>query len=377
MSRTLELGCQECGSLAGECPDGRQIVYADNNAIGAGIVNHVPQLHAAPRMAPGDMHQYVAPNLDRGPIAQALRESIAFYEDVRPEAIAFAGSGLSMLGDLPAAVGAASAVVIQNDFPGHRRAQSMHGVPIHAVPASPIAATVCPNSVAKVVAAAPRPITLLTYPMTNPGQAIVSEAVIDAALDANSEGIVVVDAAYRHSLTDNSDMPIAHKATQMERLLYMNVASKDLTSCGSRLSWFVANEPLLKTVRRALTPYPVAPICAQYVSWLARRPQLVRQAHAVQRRALKVFETGLQHLPYQVRVGPGPWAMVRLGDAASEYVERMARDHRVLVQEQTVLPDLKGWVRLSATVPCEARRVIVALHAVLGHETPVAALMDA
>lgn len=356
----VQPACEMCTAYT--CKGVCETIYADNNAVGRSITRYVPALYYLERAAPGDFSEYCNPNADRGPVASELRSALARRENVERHQLVIDGPGLGRIQRLPALFGATDVVVATQDFPGFRMAAKSCDLPLHEIGYDNTGVVIDATRAIEIVAGLDRPITMVTAPITNPGQSSVRLRLVEAVAAANPEGWVVIDPAYATSDADFDRHDAVQLALRHHNILYMNVAAKDLGACGTRISWYIASDEMLEKLKADIDPYPVPLASARYVRRLADRPAIVDAIHDVQHASIEIFRNGLASSNLETRVGPGPWALINLGldaQAVTEILESQF-DIRVQLQNGNGL-GLDGWVRVSATVPCEARAVMMGL----------------
>ncbi len=239
----VQPACEMCTAYT--CKGVCDTIYADNNAVGRSITRYVPALYHLERAAPGDFSEYCNPNADRGPVASELRSALARREDVERHQLVIDGPGLGRMQRLPTLFGATDVVVATQDFPGFRKAAASSDLPLHEIGYDEHGDAVDTKKAVELVRGLDRPITMVTAPITNPGQARVSLEFVHAVAEANPNGIVVIDPAYAASVPSFDRHDAVRLALGSENILYMNVAAKDLGACGTRVSWYIANELLL------------------------------------------------------------------------------------------------------------------------------------
>jgi len=310
----------------------------------------------------GAIFGYCTPNDDRDPTGYSTRCAIARLEQVELQNVRITGSVLECVGALPAILNRGSIVKLTTDFRGYARGAT-GSVKLIEIPVD-VTSAIDPGFVAHFVKNAPAPIVFLTFPVTNPGQQLVSLDIVESVLRANSDAIVVLDNAYRGSLETEK---LARYALTNSRTLYLNTASKDLLLCGARFGWAIATMPLIDWISAALPPYGVGADALGYGLDILSRPHALRAARATQAQARDILNSGLRRLGAKVRSGPGPWILVQLGDDAGRIVKILADTFLIDVQLQT--DALTGWIRISATVPCEADRIVSAFASILGTAT--------
>jgi histidinol-phosphate/aromatic aminotransferase/cobyric acid decarboxylase-like protein len=363
MPKTTTLAQPACEMCTTDtCKGVCDTIYADNNAVGRSITRYVPALYHLERAAPGDFSEYCNPNADRGPVASELRSALARREGVERHQLVIDGPGLGRMQTLPGLFGATDVVVATQDFPGFRKAAAASGVPLHEIGYGEQGDTIDVKQAVELVRGLERPMTMVTAPITNHGQARVSLAFVQAVATANPNGMVIIDPAYAASVPDFDRHDAVELALTSDNILYMNVAAKDLGACGTRVSWYIANKVVLEKLAADIDPYPVSLAAARYVRRLADRPAIVDAIHDVQHASIEIFRNGLAFSNLETRIGPGPWALVNLGHDAKTVVDILQAQFDIRVQLQTGNElGLDGWVRLSATVPCEARAVMMGL----------------
>lgn len=344
----------------GSCSQGGDIIYADNNATGRRILNYVPELALMEVVEPGDMSEYVNPNADRGPIGRQLKAVLAGLESVAPEELVIDGSGLNRMKLLPNLYGAKSVVTIANDFPGYKAAATSCNLPHYEIPCGIWEPTLSEGDAVQTVAVLDKPLVFLSMPVTNPGQTVVGLGVARAILRAHPEALVIIDSAYRRDNILSEDY--VQFALEEDRVLYMNVAAKDLGSCGARVSWMIGSPRMLDPIRQDVCPYPVSMHAARYLAKLATKPHVVEKIHHVQRAAVDVYRDWLPSSGLKYKTGAGPWVLIHIGQDVANVVKDLTEVYGILVQDQSgKAADLEGWIRVSANVPCDAIKVTRAI----------------
>ncbi len=339
-------------------------IYADNNAVGRRMLDYVPGLAELETCVPGDMYEYVNPNTDRGALGVGLRSGLMGMENVTQDQILIDGAGLERITRLPALFGADTIVTIGADFPGYGRGRALSDLRLVNVPAEPGSQHVDPDAVAAAVHGLSRPLVFITMPFTNPGQSKTDLDLVRAALDATETAIVVVDAAYRRAASRVEDYVAFALANP--RVLYLNVAAKDLGAAGARLSWMIGTPDMLAYIGRDMLPYPVCAHAARFVSRLVRMPELIERIHLIQREAGDVLRHWVRERSVRSVYSEAPWVLLDFGDGCNELVAQLKADHHIFVQNQTgLVAGLDGWVRISAGVPGDAERIVSALDQLL------------
>ena len=345
-------------------------IYADNNAVGPKILNYVPEIGVIAPSCPSDMFEYIASNQDRGPVARALRDAIAATEGVSKESVLVFGSGLEMICKLPPILKRDTVVAIEGDFFGYRKAASLCELPFVEVPNGLADLQVSLEAVSRTLSGLVRPILYVTLPFLNPYQTKVPLGLVRELLEHHEDLIVVADCAYRRY---SSPGWMAKSAEQHSRLIYLNVSAKDLGTCGARISWMVAGKELRDCISSRLLPYEIGMPAARKVTALLQSPRIVERIIMTQSAASELLREGLETLGFELRTGSGPWVLVHIGNHAGDIMKTLREEEGVFVQLQdAIVPSLRGWLRISATVPCEARAIVRALarHAPMKEQPP-------
>jgi histidinol-phosphate/aromatic aminotransferase/cobyric acid decarboxylase-like protein len=350
----VAVSCIACRSVM--CDSATGPIHAHNNAPGPRMPYYVPELLFHERIDVGDMSRYCGPNDPKDPLGNDLRLALSGLEAVAPQQLRVIGSGLEMMQVLPRAYDCDGVLVLENDFIGYSMTASIQGIDVHHIPCALDRRMVNFDALAKSLRVFERPLVYLTMPVTNPGQCYTGSALLRHMRSLNPQACIVIDAAYRRASSVSEDY--AALALENDRTIYLNVAAKDLGACGARISWIVADATMLRQLDPWLTPYPVAPVSARYVTGLARDPTTANRIHAVQRIAKEHYEAEFRRAGFDIKTGAGPWVLLYAGENSADLVSDLANKDMILIQDQSEkFPNLSGWVRISATVPCEARRV--------------------
>jgi histidinol-phosphate/aromatic aminotransferase/cobyric acid decarboxylase-like protein len=342
-------------------------IVASNNAIGAGIFRYVPELRDIWPQDPTANENYAAIHEKGDPHGWSLRTAVAEVEGVRPEDVFLTGSLLDLFNYLPEKLNRHCIIKVGPDFSGYARGANRH-IRVIEIDVPVAQRTIDPEVVARVVRENDGALVYLTFPITNPGQQKMAIEVAEAALGANENAIVVIDAAYESFVESSERQQLARLALAHERAIYLQTASKDLTLCGARFGWGVASENLRATLKTIITPYAPSPASLLQGISLLRRPDLLAKIRDVQTEARDILIDGLTKLRWKASTplyfGVGPWILVDMSDDAQEIVESLANDFQIDVQRQSAAA-LSGFVRISATVPCEAVTIVNAVGAVV------------
>jgi histidinol-phosphate/aromatic aminotransferase/cobyric acid decarboxylase-like protein len=344
------------------CPCGApgrpaRIIEADCNSIGRRAAYTVPAVRLALETDPVDVLSYERPNKRHDGWSDRLRRKLAEYEGVPEDLIYITGSGLEFISAAVSALEIGTLFCLEGDFIGYSRAASLARAEKRTIPCDPLTKSFPPERIADHVRGAKNAMLALTFPFTNPLQTPVSEEAVEAAAKANPDLIILADGAYlrfgkRHGL--------AKLALLYPNLFYLQVAAKDLFLSGARLSWIVTSRALASRIAAILPPYPVNPVSVQQAYQMLCAPGIVEKLRQTQSRARDILAVGLDAIGLDVIAGPAPWILVRFGRDARDIVSELAK-RGILIQLQDENSCLKGWVRISATVPCEAGAIVDAL----------------
>jgi len=360
-------------SLGNNLNDGGAAVYVDNNSVGRLIVQYIPELIELEQGEPGDFAEYINVNVGRGPIGESLRVGLSQLENVTKEQILIDSSGLNRIKLLPLMVGAKSVVTVQGDFPGYSLAASIKGISHHEIPCQIGAKTLSPQVVADVVTNLDSPVVFLSMPIINPGQTAINLEIAKAILKANDTAIIVIDAAYKRAVKNSEDY--VRFALNNPRVVYLNVAAKDLGACGARICWMIATPELLNRIKSGICPYPVPTQAARFISRLSLRSDLIARIHEVQAEAKEIYREWLAVSGLRYIDGDGPWVLIYLGVYCSKIVEQLINDHQIFTQDQSnKVSNLDGWIRISSSVPCQAKKVVKAMREIIGGSEAISLL---
>jgi histidinol-phosphate/aromatic aminotransferase/cobyric acid decarboxylase-like protein len=341
-------------------------IVASNNAVGPAIVSHVPAALLTTPSSGGLNFGYCAANNDGEPLGMQFRRAVARVEGVSAADVYITASLLEWFERLPRALGRRNIFRMMGDFVGYGRGAA-DDIRLTEIPVAIEADSVDPLAVANVVRGSDKPIIFLTFPVTNPLQQKMSLDVVRAILAANSEAIIVIDNAYRGF---GEVSGLASFALSNERTIYVQTASKDLLLCGARIGWFVASPLLRARTAPSVLPYAACPASLEQGHRLLQMPDVLSAMRQKQARARDILSLGSSRLGLPICTGAGPWISIKLGCQSASVVETLAIEHRIDVQMQT--GSLAGWVRISATVPCQAQIIVSALDKILAPKTRTA-----
>jgi histidinol-phosphate/aromatic aminotransferase/cobyric acid decarboxylase-like protein len=339
-----------CGCTVGK------MIEAHNNAVGTTMIHYVPALRPLLE-TPAELNLRYVPILeDSDPDVASARGLIAEGLGVAADEVIICGSLLEKFGTLAKRLGCETLVRLNGDFGGFEAGAEM-GVRMERIEVDPAAEWIDPSAVAAAVRDLPRPLVCVTFPCTNPYQQKMSVEVVQAVLASNPEAIVLVDDAYRRFGNING---LAKMASVSERIIYVQTASKDMFVCGARIGWIVCAPRLRDAIRRGVRPYVVSPVSVAQLRALLGAPEVMDQVRAVQQEARDILASGITALGLPTRTGQGPWLLIRIGEHADLVEKVLRRSFGIRVQMQTS-EFLRGWLRISATVPCEARTIVAAV----------------
>jgi len=337
--------------------DPNRRIVAKNNCAGPGIVSYAPGLRTISLADPELNFRYCEANSDQDEIGFAARKAIAELEHVSYEFVGITGSLLDFFATAASIFGCRSQVKIAFDFPGYFQLPGPLTGNVQ-IPVDIDADAINPAAVENVVKRADTPLVYLTFPVTNPGQHLMSLELARVALAANDKAIVALDNAYRGVREIDG---LARFAIENERSLYINTAAKDLFLASARFGWAITRQPLLAQLLAGLArqPFKISGLSLEQGRRVLAAPGDLRAARLAQAKARDILAAGLRTLGVRTRSGLGPWVLLYFGDEAAEIVRELGATYKIDIQLQT--NDLTGWVRISATIPCEASRIVHAM----------------
>ncbi len=331
-------------------------IVADSNMPGLALPHFVPELAKLGGPRTSSSAAYCAANEHRDEVAIDLRDRIARVEYVPPSDVLITPALMTLFKSLPIALGCKSIVKITGDFRGYETA--IGGLPVHHVFPDFSHRHVDPAVVAAAVKGKEKPVVYTTFPVTNPGQQRTSLEIVEATLTANSEATVVIDNAYGGF---GGERGLAAFARSTPRVIYLQTGSKYLFDSG-RFGWAVGHADLRKPMLDAMSRFDVGSQAADHAVRLLDRPAVLSQMRAVVVRARTILEEKLGSLASLV-TGVGPWVLFQAGDHAAEVVAELRDTYNIHVQLQD--GPLKGWIRISATCPCEAALIAHAVESIV------------
>jgi histidinol-phosphate aminotransferase len=299
---------------------------------------------------------YLPTNDNTHPEVARFKANIASLEGVSADSVRLTGSLLELFTVLPAWLGRKSAWRLAGDFPAYTR--FLTDLPTFEILIDLSRDEIDPLEVAAALEGVAAPIVYLTFPVTNPYQHRTSVGIVEAILSANADAIVVIDNAYRRygRMTELASLAQAH-----DRIVYVNTASKDLFLCGARVGWLIASPELLAKIDPHVGPYVPSPVSIEQLNSFLESPATLDRILDTAIVARGILEDAATGLFRRVRTGPGPWVMIYYGDEVAWTVDALLSRYLIRVQPQSGL--LEGWLRISATVPCQAEKVAAALRA--------------
>jgi histidinol-phosphate/aromatic aminotransferase/cobyric acid decarboxylase-like protein len=225
-----------------------------------------------------------------------------------------------------------------------------------------------PTVLAETVTGRKNAMLCMTFPATNPLQTPITRQHLKAVIAANPDITILLDGAYRQF---GDHQQLATLALQYPQVIYMQVASKDLHLPGARLSWVVPSKRHAARLMASAAPYPLNSGAVGQVMAMLRRHDLIAELHEQQRLARDHLAKALGRVGLPILRGAGPWVLLKWPTDAATLVRDLERRFAILVQQQTMPPLDNSWIRISATVPHEARRITSAISALIGEKLAV------
>lgn len=339
------------------CTTASSRIVASNNAIGIRIASYHPEVLLTSSINAFNFG-YCAANDDRDDLGVAVRRLIAELEGVKVGEVQICGSLLELFTRLPRALGCRTIVKVAGDFAGYARGSAID-IPLVETRPDLENPLVDPSLVSETVRDLDKPMVFLTFPVTNPFQQTTPVEAAGAVLEANPEAIVVLDNAYRgYGQTKGLvSLALAHG-----RVIYVQTAAKDLLLCGGRFGWAITSPTLREKLSQVLLPFTPSPASLEQGRRLLLMPSTLESMRKTQTKARDILSEGISRVA-STRSGPAPWILVDFGTEAANVTEELRTKYRVDVLQQAA--PLLNWVRISATVPCEAHRIVDVITEVL------------
>lgn len=326
------------------------------NQLDEAIFDEVPGLLEAVTVDPRLLAAYSSDASEGGKL---YRMAVAAHEGVPFETVRATGSLLPEINLLPPLLDRQTLVTLDTDFAQYRRTQTARLN--HVLIPVPLAKQeVEPAQFARAVYGQDRPIVFITMPRSNPAMTLVRYEAVEATLDANPDAYVVVDAAYVRFVDPDKQVDYARRVLQNPRVIFIQTGSKHLGLCSVKCGWLIANPDLLARLQHY--PYVASGQSKAVVVNILRTPGLIDAITSVQKAALREMTAGLLALNLRIETSSEtPWLLVDFGHDAKAIVKDLA-DAGIDVQPQAqFFPSLWSWVRVSATVPWQARVFVEAM----------------
>jgi histidinol-phosphate aminotransferase len=190
----------------------------------------------------------------------------------------------------------------------------------------------------------------------SPTGTVVSREQIVAIAQAAPQAIVLVDEAYYHFFGET----VVDLIDAVPNLVVARTFSKAYGLAGLRLGLLAGSEPLLRWVRRVLSPYSVNSIALAaltaalkddaYLDWYVAQ---VKQARAEFLSSLDAME--LKYWPTEAN-----FVLVDIGSAHREFVQSL-RAEGILVRDRSADPGCDGCVRITIGTPEQMRTATAAV----------------
>lgn len=333
------------------------LIRADCNCLGRGAKRRYPELNEILATDADDGLEY-DDNRRLDGQCQRLRELIGERERCSPSRVLLGGSGLDRIPMIAAALGIERIIRLEGDFHGYDRHSLLTGVERVTLRVDPKTRTLSPEALAAAVRGLGKAMLMLTLGGSNPLQTPITRAHVKAAHEANPELVILVDGAYRQY---SEQFHLADLADEFERVIYLQVASKDIFLPGPRLSWVVPSVRFTDRLTQIQAPFPLNTGGVRQAIAMLERPELLAALRGEQASARDVLIEGLSRLRLTLISGVAPWVVLQWPGDAAAVVRKLEDDYGVLVQQQVHAPLEENWIRISATTPEEATHIVWAL----------------
>jgi histidinol-phosphate/aromatic aminotransferase/cobyric acid decarboxylase-like protein len=336
---------------------GDYCINASSNCAGPALLDELPHLAELLCTAAHDAMSYCEPGL------MPLKLAIARTVNAQTEWVIPCGSTLAMIEKLPKALGATDVIVVHGDFSGFARSNTVFEVPMYIIDANTGADSGVIDRVLKVAHACEAPLIYITGEATNPLQTVIDHVRLANELPmANPKAILVVDTAYADYGRECSQTTMTKLTEICDHLILLAPASKILFAPGLTSGWMIVrNTELRAKISGKALPYPCVNLAVAPLMRLLENPSVIETARGLVCEARDLLIIGMKRLGFAARVihGNGPWVIFDAGNEARLLLEFLAA-RMILVQQQTGKgPALQpNWIRISATVPHEADRII-------------------
>jgi histidinol-phosphate/aromatic aminotransferase/cobyric acid decarboxylase-like protein len=349
------MGCQ-----SNEC-QGKPI-FAQSNTAGAAL-----QL-CVKGMALATIPQNTAAVFDYDKSGDLIEVAIAEAYNIPSEFVVSCGSTMVELERLPQILGCSSVICLEGDFVGYSRHKLLGGRVLY-VPCKSGPNGLDIESLRRVCSSESKPLVVFSAVTSNPMQAVLDpDFLVQVILSANPKATILIDSAYADFCKGSGQAQIARLVTVTfpKQVLAIAPASKILFIPGARVGWQVSGDPdILALLRAARFPYPLSAGASAPVVQLLNAPGVLHAARSVIGSATSILRDGLKCLFPQIQVisGVGPWVVIELAPEEASALSAELSAQEIYVQQQQPSPTGLGvgFLRISATVPCEATRIIDAI----------------
>jgi histidinol-phosphate aminotransferase len=190
----------------------------------------------------------------------------------------------------------------------------------------------------------------------SPTGSVTSREQILAIAQAAPGAVILVDEAYFHFYGQT----VIDLIGKIPNLIVARTFSKAYGLAGVRLGLLAGPEPLLRWVRRVLSPYSVNSIALaaltaaledqSYLDWYANE---VKQARGEFLASLT--ELGLRYWPTEAN-----FVLVKVGPSHKQFITAM-REQGILVRDRSADPGCEGCVRITIGTPEQMRHALIAV----------------
>lgn len=342
-------------------PDVSSLIKAHSNCLGRSAERKHPELRGILTAEACDCLEYDDSRRDDGQ-AERLRQLIGERERCSAKRVLLGGSGLDRIPMIAAALGVNCIARLEGDFFGYDRYCLLTGVERRTIPLDRRTRAITPEALAAAVRDIEDGMLLLTFGGTNPLQTRLTRKHVKAAHDANPTLVIIVDGAYRQY---DEHFYLAELADEFDRVIYLQVASKDIFLPGARLSWIVPSARFAARLAEVQPPFPLNTAGVRQAIALLERPDLLIALRGEQASAREVLINGLGQLNLTLISGEAPWVVLQWPGNAKPLVDTLEHRFGILVQQQALAPLDESWVRISATTCEEAGQIVGAIMSII------------
>lgn len=342
-------------------PDLTSLIKADSNCLGRGAMLKHPELAGLLAGQAGDCFEYDDSRRNDGQ-GERLRHLIGARERCSPKRVLLGGSGLDRIPTIAAALGVKRVIRLEGDFHGYDRYSILTGLERITVPVSQRTRGITPEELAAAVCDIEDAMLCLTFSGTNPLQSRITRRHVAAVHQANPRLKILVDGAYRQF---GDQFHLADLADEFDQVIYLQVASKDIFLPGARLSWIVPSARYAERLAQTQAPFPLCTSSVRQAIALLERPDLLDALREEQKAARNILIEGLAKLDLPLISGDAPWVVMRWPGNAKAVARTLEHRFGILVQQQTHAPLDENWLRITATIPEEARQIVWALTVII------------